>query len=72
MKESNRVNDSVIQEREQDFSAHIDRMKHLLPKFYWHVDCYGEVRIDEEGMYDELRRAILKANEKIMELGYDR
>tara|TARA_R100000234_G_scaffold36968_1_gene21937 strand:- start:14851 stop:15069 length:219 start_codon:yes stop_codon:yes gene_type:complete len=72
MKESKRVNDSVIQEREQLFSAHINRMKPLLPKFYWHVDCYGEVHIDEESMYDELRRAILKANEKIKELNYDR
>ena len=50
MKESKRVNDLEIQAREQDFGAHIDRMKPLLPKFYWHVDCDGEVFIDEEGL----------------------
>jgi Uri superfamily endonuclease len=63
--------DKVI-EREKIFSAQIKKLEHLLPKMYWHVDKYGEVHIDAEGMEAELAEAIKKANELIKELGYDR
>lgn len=63
--------DKVV-EREKIFSAQIKKLEHLLPKIYWHVDKYGEVHIDGEGMEYELAHAIKKANELVKELGYDK
>ena len=63
--------DKVI-EREKIFRAQIEKLEHLLPNIYWHVDKYGEVIIDSESMEEELAIVIKKANELVKELGYDK
>jgi len=69
------INDSrsdKVVERDNIFLSRVSKLEHLLPEFYWSIDKYGEVVLDEDSMREDLDNAINKANELIKELGYDK